>query len=589
MAWSQRFLLRGLVALLAASVAPWVSATSAISAPNAPVLKSPNPEQVVNQPEFRWGKVQGATEYEFQVAADSRFGHLVRTDRTPIPRITDTTTWPSGSYWWRVRVTEPFTTGWSKLGQFTRRWIVTGADGSGQEVARPDNVTVEGLTVEGVSGESAVQVAPNRFSISWEPVPDASGYEVAFVSEEGATTTCYTMQSVLTPNYEYELGSPIPVPKGNPFDELTAQPACDLVTEGSLIIRVRALDYTADERGQITSLWSDEARDESEPDPPQLLVKFTDDLVGASQASTAQITSPAPGSRYVDTPTLQWEPVRDATSYKVVIARDRDFTTILGTMRTKNTRWIPTFGWYPDDDVDRTYFWFVLACKGEICPSTTAAINRAGRYGWFKKLSLALNVDTHAAAPEPLPWLRFQWQPYTEAVAGANASLADSRASVPGILYYQVQIRLRGESEFKQETLVNSDLPVWQPDSLAFGQQFDWRVRYVRADNRAGPWSEVRKARTPAATPQRPARLTALRTSPSRVRLQWQRPASKYFPIDTYTVFYSTNQKRWKPLSQVRRTRAKFKVNPRTRYWFMVTASSRGGESVPSQVYVPRR
>ena len=160
---------------------------------------------------------------------------------------------------------------------------------------------------------------------------------------------------------------------------------------------------------------------------------------------------------------------------------------------------------------------------------------------------------------------------------------------MPGILYYQVQIRLRGESEFKQETLVNSDLPVWQPDSLAFGQQFDWRVRYVRADNRAGPWSEVRTARTPAATPQRPARLTALRTSPSRVRLQWQRPASQYFPIDTYTVFYSTNQKRWKPLSQVRRTRAKFKVNPRTRYWFMVTASSRGGESVPSQVYVPRR
>ena len=134
-----------------------------------------------------------------------------------------------------------------------------------------------------------------------------------------------------------------------------------------------------------------------------------------------------------------------------------------------------------------------------------------------------------------------------------------------------------------------TDLPDWLPDNLKFGQRFQWRVRIIDGSLQTRPWSDVRSDRTPSAAPDRPAALTATRTTPKRVRLNWKEPDAKYFPVASYAVFYSFDHKEWKSVDPlVKRTSIRLKVGKKTKYWFMVTATSRGGESAPSQVYVPR-
>ncbi|MEI2641256.1 MAG: fibronectin type III domain-containing protein [Candidatus Nanopelagicales bacterium] len=560
--------------------------TPAPAAPDAPTLTAPDSKDVVNQPYFRWDKVPGAT--AVPTASGHRFplsARCLKTEYTAVNRFIDTTTWPAGSYWWRVRVAAPFETDFSKAQQFTRRWLVPDADGDGTEVARPDNVTVED-----VSADPGLQVARNRFVVSWEPVADASGYLIQWFAGSGDHGSCTTPHTVLTPEFGDRGGDSDALPGGSEIARLTGAGPCVLPKDEStsVYLRVRALDVTADGR-TIESLWSDEARNDSDPDPARLVMDVLPPLTGSDGAQPAQLTSPEPGSAYVDTPTLTWEPVTLATSYNLVIARDRDFTTRIAEVQTTNTRWVPT-GRFEEDDVDQTYFWYALPCYGDevnapsddACLSSTMAVNRAGKYRTFTKHSLTLN--TRDAQMKPEPWLQFSWQPFTKAVRKSNADIGRPGDSVGGIKFYEVQWKPNGGAW--QSTV--TDLPDWLPDSLPFGQQFQWRVRIVDESGQVRPWSDVRTDRTPQAAPNRPAALSATRTSPKRVRLDWNEPDSKFFPVASYSVFYSFDGKHWKFVNRLQRTSMKLKVGKMTKYWFMVTASSRGGESAPSQVYVPR-
>lgn len=576
---------RVLAALAVASLVPLIGVTPAPAAPDAPALLSPDSKDVVNQPYFRWEKVPGATAYQLEVATDSRFNKVLKTEYTPINRFIDTTTWPAGTYWWRVKATQPVETDFSKARQFTRRWLVPDADGDGIEVARPDNVTVED-----VSAAEGPQVARNRFVVSWEPVADASGYQIKWFANGDDNGECITPHSILTLEFGDRGSDSDPLPNGAEIPRLTGAGPCVLPEESStsVYLRVRALDVTVDGR-TIESLWSDEARADTDPEPTRLVVTVLDALPGTDPGQPAQITGPAAGATFVDTPTLSWEPVSGATSYNLVIARDRDFTTRVADVQTTNTRWVPA-GRYDEDDVEQTYFWYAVPCYGEkvdapsndACLSSTMAVNRPGKYAYFTKHSLSLNSRDAKLRPEP--WLDFEWQPFSKAVRKANADVGRAGDSVGGIKFYEVQWKPSGGGW--NSTL--TDLPEWLPDSLPFGQQFQWRVRIVDESGQVRPWSDVRTDRTPQAAPERPAALSATRTTPKRVRLDWREPDAKYFPVANYTVFYSFDRKHWKFVERLPRRSMKLKVGKKTKYWFMVTASSRGGESAPSQVYVPR-
>lgn len=588
MAWSRlRVGPRALAVLLVAALAP-LTAAPASAAPDGPSLIAPSSKEVLNQPYFRWEKVEDATQYELQIATDSRFLKVLKDEHPAFNRFIDTTTWPAGSYWWRVRVTQPFETDFSKPRQFTRRWLVPDADGEGIEVARPDNATVED-----VSAAPGLQVARNRFVFTWEPVADASGYEVKWFAGADDSGSCLTPHTILTPEFGDRGADDDALPNGSQIPPLTGAGPCVLPKDEStsIYLRVRAVDVTADGR-QIESLWSDEARDDADPDPQRIVADIlpaVPGVPGSDSSQPAPLAGPAAGSTFVDTPTLSWEPVSGATSYNLVVARDRDFTTRVADVQTTNTRWVPG-GRFDEDDVDQTYFWYAVPCFGDeinapsddACLSSTMAVNRPGKYSYFTKHSLTLT--TREAVYKPEPWQQFSWQPFSKAVRRTNADVGRPGDSVGGIKYYEVQWQPKGGAWHSATT----DLPDWLPDGLPFGMQFKWRVRIVDESGQPRPWSDERSDRTPVAAPDRPGSLSASRITPTRVLLNWQKPSAKYFPVRGYTVFYSFDRKHWKPVKQLDRSALKLKVGKRTRYWFMVTARSFGGESAPSRVYVPK-
>jgi hypothetical protein len=95
------------IALACVAVASCLVAVPAEAASlKAPKLSSPaDGASVQTLPPFEWGKVAGAEKYEFQVAADARFGSIItkRGFRTGNTVATVTKAAPNGNYFWRVR------------------------------------------------------------------------------------------------------------------------------------------------------------------------------------------------------------------------------------------------------------------------------------------------------------------------------------------------------------------------------------------------------------------------------------------------------------------------------------------------------
>lgn len=585
--------------LLVGALLPIAALPAQAERPDGPTLSAPERKEVVNQPHFWWKEVPKATQYKLEVSLDSRFGKVLKSEYTSMNHFIDTSTWPAGSYWWRVKVTQPFESKYSAASSFTRRWLVSDADGSGTEVARPDNVTIEDAWPD-----PNTQAATNRIKISWEPVADASYYIVEFdhlrTEDPDASTvppgfgesefSCKTPHTVMTPNYWPGGGSEPALPQGvaaGPvFDLIQGEGDCSLPDVGTYAIRVRAVDVTVDGR-LLYSLWSDEARDEND-DPPGTVFTVEGTVPGTPGGTPAQQTSPENGASYIDTPVLEWNPVSGAAGYKVVLARDPDFTTEVAHFLTSNTRLIP-LGRIPEDNAERSYYWYVLPCSefeetNATCLSSNTVVNRAGKYRSFVKESL--RVDTQDAQLQPEPWLHFRWQPFMKTERLANRDLGRSGDSIGGIDFYEVQMRLKGTDWPAVGTM--TDLPDLLPETLNFGQYFKWRVRVIDGSGQTRPWSGVREDRTPMAVPDNPVAFTVKRSTRVKVHLTWRQPRSKYFPVDDYSVYFSFNGKRWRPVSRVNGTSLKLRVGRKSRYWFMVAANNRAGQGAPSKAYLGR-
>ena len=530
----------------------------------------PDARAVENNPEFQWRPVAGATLYRLEVAFDHKFTDIAHTIDTPATRFIDTTAWPAASYWWRVKVIAPFDGSYSNVRSFTRRWM--GPDASGhRHIARPDAVRVEDFATD-----PGIQVPANALKISWDPVPEASHYEVQF--DGNASKTCTTPHSVLTPYLSGSLGSEKGGSACNP--ELAA---------GVHWIRVRAVDETVgDGKGKIYSLWSDEARTVDSAVPEPVVFTLGPNLSGPDSMEPAVLTSPRNGTVFLDVPTFEWEPVSWATEYELVLARDQDFTNVLGTFRTKNTRLVPLQR-LPENTAIRSYYWYVVPCveSGDSTPclNENRVVNREGKFRSFKKQSVLVKLSS--IERRGTPWVEFTWEPYSQTMARFAHKTGTAGASMGGIKWYEFQIKARGASWDTARTVI-TDLPSVLPTELQFGGRFEWRVRPVDESGSARPWSDTRSLRTPLAVPENPPGLKARRTSGNRVRLTWRAPKATEFPVTSYSVYYSNQGKRWKPLTQVSRPRAAFKVGKTQRYWFMVTASNYAGEGPPSRVFVPR-
>lgn len=594
----------------AAALAPVVALTMA-SAPSRAAAQRPGPPVVapkdhakVQFPNLRWRPVAGASLYELQIAQDRRFADIVETIKTDATQFIDTEQWPAASYWWRVRAVGTTQTQWSKPREFTQRWMVPDAHNGAMELARPDNVTVADFLPDPGS-----QAPLNAIQISWEPVANASYYVVELdpaydmdpdlippYSPEDSVV-CLTPHTVLTPNIDsVSLPQQGPTSQGGPGLSLiddVGDYGCQ-IEAGNYWVRVRAVDRTS-VGTENYSLWSDEARHAGDtPAGPQFFTVNGDLMKGSSQRQPAQLLAPADGTVFLDAPVMAWEPVDWATSYKVVIAADRNFTAEVGQYYTTNTRFIPLER-IPEDNSERSYYWYVVPCQGastppDACVSSNKVVNRTGSYRSFKKLS---PLTQTSPAKRFGPWTRVGWTPFSRTAMKVNKDLRRAYDSIGGIDGYEIQLRNPGTDW--PETGVLTDLPVYMQSEteaspgprLSFGQRYEWRVRIVDGSGQSRPWSATRAFRLPVAEPGQPKHLEAQRRG-KRITLTWQAPKPRYFPVDGYQVFYSRNGKRWKPLDTVLRLRAAYRVSPKQKYWFMVNAVSRGGEGRPAKVFVPR-
>jgi hypothetical protein len=410
-----------------------------------------------------------------------------------------------------------------------------------------------------------VQAPVNAIKIWWEPVADASHYEVQFDGDQ----ICTTAHTVLTPNAE-----------GNSADSGTGggEPCAFETKElGTHWVRVRAVDETTADK-PLYSLWSDQARKPDEKPPATAIFTLTEAWMGDGKLAPAELTHPANEALSIDAPVLQWLPVGNAPEYRVVIARDRDFTNIVGDWRTSNTRHIPTEALW-NHTAMRSYYWMVLPCfeleGGVKCLNENTAVNRPGRFRSFRKQTMELSpVGT---TRNDTAWTTFRWKSFNREVGTKNPAMV----SVPGLKWYEVQYRPQGTRSWAVATTSKTDVTSWLSDTLPFGMRLLWRVRAVDGTGEPHAWSEVFTTNTPQAVPLAPTRLRVSRKG-TRLAMRWNAASARYFPVTTYRIWYSAAGKRWRSIGTTGGTSMRFKLGSQRKFLLRVSAVNTAGEGRPS-------
>ena len=135
-----------------------------------PVPSSPSSGAVVDSlPAFAWRPVKGASQYEFELAADKGFnapvfgrdGHFF----TKNTRATLTKTPPNGNYWWHVRASTKAgdTSPWSEPRQLRKAWTAS-------------------ASLQSPRGGAVISY-PSPITLTWTPVHRAAGYLVSIAND----------------------------------------------------------------------------------------------------------------------------------------------------------------------------------------------------------------------------------------------------------------------------------------------------------------------------------------------------------------------------------------------------------------------
>lgn len=158
---------------IALAGAALVLPATAAAAPGRPALASPDPDaNVQGVPAFTWGKVKRADRYEFQLAADTRFGSIVGSGsfQTRNTAASIDKSLPDGTYYWRVRgINAKGDAGrWSER-SFTKDWT-----------ANPDLIAP--------ANGAQIPFPSTPLVLRWSSVPRAYKYRVYIATDPGLGT-----------------------------------------------------------------------------------------------------------------------------------------------------------------------------------------------------------------------------------------------------------------------------------------------------------------------------------------------------------------------------------------------------------------
>ncbi len=431
--------------------------------PSVPVLQQPpnanDPESAIEQLAFQWTPAAGAHSYDIQVSANDQFTGTLPVNASGLrsTRYSPPTNLPAGPYYWRVRAknTASAVGAWSTSFTFYRAWPA------------PDAPPFHRVSLLSPSdGNLAVNVP----TFSWSPVRLASKYQLDMGTDSafspGTFSSCQTEQTTFTP-----IGSCNPAPgtvyywrvkpldgPGNlnglysatfQFQYFPVVPTLISPPNGALgltgpvelvwasvpnvgrykVTVVKANNATAETATTYQTRFVPQNLDPADG-PFRWYVQTVDSTsrVGLlpNQASwrTFNFTPPVPtsptpdaitpdGTAGVHVPTLTWEPVAGADSYRI-------FTSTPGSPVSNLFKSGLQVNSYAEvgDAVDRlsvgTYDWYVEAYD------SSAALIGTGSEGQFVLSSLVATTLTSPAHCPPLtscaavnvtPTFTWNWDP----------------------------------------------------------------------------------------------------------------------------------------------------------------------------------
>jgi protein-S-isoprenylcysteine O-methyltransferase Ste14 len=345
----------------------WPSATSTSFADLAS-----DPE--VLDPQFSWGAVPGAAQYEVEVSSSQDFAPgsrvccstgILGTSHSPQRVFRDNT------YYWRVRAFDPDGNAgvWNDGPVFAKRFDkappVSGT--SIKNMRMRDNLNDPGTDFSPTAGyQTQVPI------VRWDPVPGASSYEVEVTPYDGGLGYCnwssvarWLVRTAVTAWSPLGTGMTARPPFGNPASvSRDFQAALSLNQRYCVRVRARSNrdlannevygDYTELDNGDGTGWafqWSDY------PAGGSCTPACTSGYLGSGD-----YVLPGTGITVTQTPLLTWRPLAGRESYFVIVAKDPSFTNLVDYAFTQLPAYAPRTSTTPTTYPDETtvYYWVVL-------------------------------------------------------------------------------------------------------------------------------------------------------------------------------------------------------------------------------------
>lgn len=576
--------------------------TTLVAAPGGAVLAQPADKavDVALQPLYKWRKLAGASDYDFQLSRNEAFTDIAM-ERTSL---TDTAFTPAteipalSKRWWRVRGRNVAGTGaWSPAWSFT---------------TVPGIPAVPGLMAPAV--DAAALVLPIGFK--WHKSDRAAAYRVQILAADGKAVVFDTLiakgDTVLATDrklaygtdYQWHVraenaGGPSAYSAPRKFSTLDKSPAVTLVAPKadsanapvSLTLvwnkAARAATYKvqvsenigftgtpvvndsgfADTTRAVGPLknekayyWRVLARNAAGNGDWSAVRKFTTIVLIAPPAPA--LASPADGAEGVAaSPVLKWRPSARAATYKVQLSLSPTFATFVSQDSGKDTT--RTVGPLKNGE---QYFWRV------------SARNDAGASAYSEIRSFTVSA---AAAAEPVPVA-----PADNAINLLPAvNLVWKKAA--NAVTYRVQVSLK--ADFTTLAAQDTDLvdTTFRVNGLTLGETYHWRVR---SQNSAGnsEFSDTRKFTVVIAPPPVPGLVSPAdgdKDLKRNLTLKWgaaARAASYRVQVSTSASFATLVAD---DSAVTDTTRALSELAAETQFFWRVRARNAGGVSPWSVIH----
>ncbi|HTW16841.1 MAG TPA: Ig-like domain repeat protein [Nocardioides sp.] len=505
----------------------------------------------VDTPRFAWEPVAGATSYTVQVSPDPEFTDpaliITSTQRTTAAVLTGYQV--AGTYHWRVRATlgTGYATRWSTVRDYLVRGLpaarltapadsfatpvrdvvldwepVPGAVTYEVQVSTDDGFLSVAHSVTGVVGTNYAPPTLDNDEYYWRVRPvDASNNKAPWPAEPWRFRRAWADQPTLVyPRGANEPGIPLfyewtAIERASKYtlylyDDDGGQPVCSAETVHTTLANackptaagryswlVRATDDGAG-KTPVTDILAQEPAtfDYSPPtmgaDPatePAAAISGTA-AYGVGGVEREVCTTALPGT-CVDlrqTPVLTWPAVPGASSYRLILSRDRELTNVVETFTVSSTMWTPVKT-LPDSQAGSAYFWVVDPCFGA-CPGLVRYAENS-----FAKKTVGPALQSPAPDAIVADDVTLTWGSALDAVrdpAAATGSSLTTPASTEARSYVvqtsvdpafgaPIESVTVDERTFTSRTVTYPEGPVY------------WRVRAMDGSNNPTVWSETRR------------------------------------------------------------------------------------------------